>query len=374
MSFRQLFLLELKEIVKDSRRAVFLFGASIVYLLLFGSLYGTHVITNVPTVICDEDNTQLSRLFIQALTDSERLKIVALVSSQEEMQDYIHEKRALAAINIPSGFSKEVKTGVGSSVLTIINGTNLVVTNTVSTAVQEIGTAFSSQLAIKSAELYGQMPQQAQNKIAPINLRFNVLNNSTLSYFDFFIIGLAMAAFQQGIFLAVGAGIYAEREQPGKLTGMHIAKAVAGKLLPYMICAAISFFATLGVALLTFGLSIKGNLGSLLLLSLVFTFAATALAAAAATLVEDYVWYLKYSLVYSVPGFILSGHIWPRESMDMFSQLMSYFLPYTYFADTVRDIIIAGYTPHLYSNLLTLLVIGTVCLSVFAYNLPRKLA
>jgi len=83
----------------------------------------------------------------------------------------------------------------------------------------------------------------------------------------------------------------------------------------------------------------------------VFAFAATALAAAVASVVKDYIWYLKYSIMYSMPGFILSGHIWPRESMGTFSQPLSYFLPYTYFADTLRDLIIAGYTPHLTSNI-----------------------
>lgn len=374
MSFRQLFLLELKGIFTDRRRNIFLFGASLAYLLLFGTLYSTNVVNHVPIVICDEDGTQLSRSLIQAFEDSEKFQVVALVYGQEQMQNYLREKQALAAINIPAGFSKEVKTGVGSSVLTIINGTNLLITNTVSTAVQEVSAAFSSQIGIKTAELYGQPPQLAQNKVAPIALRLNVINNPTLNYFDFFSIGLAMAALQQGIFLAVGAGIYTEREQPGRLTGMNTVKAVAGKLLPYILCSALTFALTLWVALLTFGLTSKGSLGSLMLLSFVFTFTATTLAAAAATLINDYVWYLKCSVTYSVPGFILSGHIWPRESMDMFSQLLSSFLPYTYFADTVREVIVAGYSPHLSSNLLTMLAIGTVFLSVFAYNLPKKLA
>ena len=62
--------------IKDWRRANFIFGASIAYLVIFSLLYAPHVVQNVPLVICDEDQTQLSRSLVQAFADSERFQIV----------------------------------------------------------------------------------------------------------------------------------------------------------------------------------------------------------------------------------------------------------------------------------------------------------
>src|SRR5690242_18860336 len=109
---------ELKQMfIEDRRRVNFIFGASLAYLFIFGLLYAPHVVKNVPIVICDEDQSSLSRELIQALDDSERLKIILETSSEEEMLESLKEKRAYAAIHIPHDFTQKVTAGRSSPVL-----------------------------------------------------------------------------------------------------------------------------------------------------------------------------------------------------------------------------------------------------------------
>ena len=106
--------------VVDKRRAVFVLVASLAYMVLFGFLYSTHSINAVPIVILDEDQTQFSRTLIQALDDSERFRIVQYPSTQEEMEQALNNKEALAAVQIPANFARDVKSNRSSTVMLMV--------------------------------------------------------------------------------------------------------------------------------------------------------------------------------------------------------------------------------------------------------------
>ena len=133
--FFTLFKKELVEIKKDLRRPVFLFGAALAYLIVFGMLYIPNIVTAVPAVILDQENSAASRRLVQDFEASDSYDIKGYVTSEEEMRDWLREKTAVAAIEIPKDFSKKAKTGSYSTVLYLTNGSNIILTNITSSAV-----------------------------------------------------------------------------------------------------------------------------------------------------------------------------------------------------------------------------------------------
>lgn len=355
--FRQMF-------VQDPKRVVYLFGASAIYILLFGLLYGTHVVNAVPTVVYDEDQTTLSRSLLQNFADSERYKMVAYVTSQEEMEEYLHSKQALVAINIPNTFSHNAKLGLSTPVLVKINGTNLIITNTALSAAQEIIQAFSNNMGSHLLQTTGQMPQQALHKVAPVSLELRVLHNATLSYLDFFVLGLAMAALQQGILLSVSASMIYEYQNMHELQNVSTFTVLAGKLLPYWLCGTIAFVMALTISSLAFHIPFNGDFASLLALGTIFSFTITAFASLLAAYCRTEVTFTQFSLAYAVPGFVFSGYTWPQYSMDVISTVISYTFPITYVADTVRALMVSGHAPALHKNILILLIMGVILLTI----------
>lgn len=374
MNIWQLFVSEIKLIFwKDPRRSLFLFGASVTYLVLFGLLYGPAVVKQVPIVICDEDQSMFSRSLIQTFADSERFKIVGYPVNQDAAEEYLHEKTAYGAVYIPAKFSQNVKSGMGSNVLVMINGANLLFTNTISTAAQEIVMDFSRTAGINLMETGGLLPTMALNRIGPLDFELRVQNNPTLSYLEFFIIGLALAAFQQGLFLSTGASMSGEafnREQIRKTPSFDF---FLGKLLPYLLCGMVAFVLTMYIAVHLFHIPFRGDWGSLLILAMVFSFAAINFSALVGLLCSDEVLFTRLSLVYTVPAFIFSGHIWPQAAMDGFSQVLAYIFPLYYFADTVRDLMLNGYSPVYFRNvgILLLMAVLFLTLSVAVYEFKR---
>lgn len=375
MNWWHIFKREIRQMfITDRRRAIFLFGASLAYLILFSLLYSTHTVKAVPLVIYDEDQTQFSRLLIQAFDDSERFQIVGYVTTQDDMEDIFHEKEAYAAIHIPEKFAQEAKSGRSSTVLLMVDGANIIIANTVTGAAQEIITAFSKETGARLTETNaGQLPSMALDKISPIDLRLRVLNNPTQSYLSFFVLGLSMAAFQQGVFLAIGASLLSEYQTPGDLKNARPLHILTGKLLPYWILATLAFFITVVIAIDLFGIPGKASFTSLLLLSANFIFAAVGFSAFIASFCNNELTFTRISIAYTVPAFILSGYTWPREAMDTIGTTLSYTLPLTYFSNTVRELMVAGYSPFLYHNSLILFLFGLVFTSLATLCYIRKI-
>lgn len=360
--------------ITDRRRAIFLFGASLAYLLLFSLLYSTHTIKAVPLVIYDEDQTQFSRSLIQAFDDSERFQIVGYVTTQDDMENVLREKEAYAAVHIPIKFAKDTKSGHSSTVLLMADGKNILITNTVTTAAQEIITAFAKEAGAKLTETNnGQLPSMAQHRTGPIDFRLRVLNNPTQSYLSFFVMGLCMAAFQQGVFLAVGASIMNEYQNPGELKNAHPLSIMAGKLFPYWVSGTLAFFITVIAAVHLFEIPGKASLTSLFFLSAAFIFAAVGFSAFIASICNNELTFTRISIAYTVPAFVLSGYTWPQEAMDTVGKTISYTFPLSYFSNTVRELMIAGYSPFLYRNSLILLLIGTILTSMATICYIRRL-
>lgn len=365
--------LELHQIfIKDRRRAIFLFGASLAYLLLFGLLYSTHVLKEVPLIIYDEDQTQFSRSLIQAFDDCEKFKIIGYVATEEEMENYLRQKNASAAIHIPNNFNKNAKLLASSPVLLIADGSNILITNTVTTAAQEIISTFAKGTGVKLTETAGQLSAMARHKIDPVQFRLRVLNNPTQSYLYFFAIGLALAAFQQGVFLSVGASLLAY-PNPSHLKRTNVLIAEAGKLFPYWFLGTLAFLLTLFLSVSLFSIPCKAAMSSFLLLSAAFIYAAIGISALIAALCNNELYFTRVSIVYTVPAFVLSGYTWPQQSMDTFTQLLSYTFPLSYFSSTIRELMLAGHSPSLYLNSFILLLMGTTFLGIAAFIFKRRL-
>lgn len=366
MSWWHIFTREIKQMfITDRRRAIFLFGASLAYLILFGLLYGTHTVKAIPLVIYDEDQTQFSRSLIQAFDDSERFQIVSYVTTQDEMENELREKEAYAALDIPQKFTQDTKSAHSSTVLLLADGSNIIITNTITSSAQEIIAAFSRETGTRLTEINnGQLPSMAFNRAGPIDFHLRVLNNPTQSYLSFFVLGLSMAAFQQGIFLAVGASILSEYQNPAELKNAHPLGIMTGKLFPYWISASLAFFITVIVAIYFFEIPGKASMISLFFLSAAFIFAAIGFSAFIASICNNELTFTRISIAYTVPAFVLSGYTWPQEAMDTVGKIISYTFPLSYFSNTFRELMIAGYSPVLYRNIFILFLFGLVLTSI----------
>lgn len=375
MRLQQIIRHEVNYMLRQNPKVVLmLFLIPLLYTLLFGFAYSANVVKHIPTVIYDQDQTPASFALLQAFADSERYKIVAQVSSQEEMEQYLYEDEAFVALVIPPKFSQDIKLGNSSQIMVTINTPNLMFSNSILGTFPEIIQTVSAGMGQKSLEGLSQMPSQALVTAAPIRLALRVLNNPTLSYNNFMLPGLGANGLQLAIMLSICYIFTREYATIGQWKETSAPLITLGKLLPYWIFSMISFTMSLWAAIQVFSVPFRGDVSNLLLIGSAFTFAIVNVGAFFSVIAPNEVASVQLPMLYIMPAFLFSNYSWPALAMNEFSQLFSAILPLTYAADTIRDILLAGYAPSLVTNAAILFAFGSLLFLTTSYifSLRRK--
>lgn len=357
----------------DARRAIFLFGAATAYLILFGILYYPGVVKEIPTVVCDEEHTAYSRLLIRQVDDDERLGLVRVVADEGEARDMLRQKEVYAAVIIPADFSHDILNGRSAKVLFMINGANIITTNIATTAGNDIVNTFNTRFAARQAALRTSGDEQMLKKrISPVETTLRVLNNPTQSYMMFFMVGLAMAAMQQGIFLAVGAAVQGDFKDTEGLKGAPKAAVLVVKVAVYWLLSVLSFAL---VCVISYGLGIPDRVSvtALLTLASAFSFAAVSLGLFASSIFHNELQFVRASIMYTVPAFIFGGYTWPLEAMDPVTQVVAQAFPMAWMSNAVRELFLSGHLATLSHNLTALTVMGVIFLSLGSWIFLHKI-
>lgn len=357
----------------DARRAIFLFGAATAYLILFGILYYPGVVKEIPTVVCDEDHTAYSRFLTRQVDDDERLGLVRVVADEEEARAMLRQKEAYTAVIIPAHFSRDVLNGGHASVLFVLNGANIITTNIASTAGNDIVNTFNTRIASRQAALRTSGDEQLLKKrIAPIETTLRVLNNPTQSYMMFFMVGLAMAAMQQGIFLAVGAAVQGDFKDRDGLKGAPKTAVLAVKVAVYWVLSVLSF-ALVCVISAFLGIPDRAPVTDLLAIASAFSLAAVSLGLFASSLFHNELQFVRASIMYTVPAFIFGGYTWPLEAMDPLTQIVAQAFPMAWMSNAVRELFLSGHLAALNENLAVLCGMGVLFLCLGGWIFLRKM-
>lgn len=337
---------ELQYIIHSPRTLVVLVGTPIAIMLLLGYVYQAHSVNHIPTVILDYNHTSLSRLVINAFDSSDKFAVLGTVDTEQEMQKFIEEGKALAAVVIPPDFHRDIKRQKTAPVMLVVNGSNMVISNSVVTSASEIVTTLSVGTSVKVLEGKGILPDSAMNTANLISLRPRIWYNPTFNYSNFLLLGLLGAAVQQVILLYTSVSIASEKN--GGVVA-ELAKSlkeitcyVFGKLTPYMVVNLITLNLTLFMLVRGFDIPFRGDWLTLGLLELSFVSGVAALGVFLSIISKNDLEATQTAMLIAVPSFLISGYTWPLLSMPQPVQIVSNLLPLTHFVNALRDVAIMG--------------------------------
>jgi ABC-2 type transport system permease protein len=206
---------ELLHIMRDKVMFSIIFIAPFFMTLVVSGVYIKHKVTEIPIVVFDQDKSDISRMLIRAFEDSERLKIIKNIESYREMKELLDEQKAYMAVVVPPNLKKNIKSGRAADVGIIMNGSNILITNTIANASSQIIQTLSAGITMKVIEGYGVSPKKAYEAVTALNFRTRTWYNPTNSYLFFMILGLIGTIIQQTIFLGTALSIIKERERGG---------------------------------------------------------------------------------------------------------------------------------------------------------------
>lgn len=338
---------EWKHILKDRRLFLILFFVPILYTVLFGSIYLHHKVTEMATVVIDEDQSPLSRQIIQAFEQSETFQIKKEYHSEEDVKRALSSGEAKVGLIIPSNFEAKLKHGETLPLLTLIDGSNMMISNSATKGANEVITTFSMGYSQKKLQLkQGLQNEEVMNTLSPIPFRYRIMYNSAFNYSDFMLYGLVGAILQQVLFLGIALTITREKDagtwhrfEAWRRNPWRISYA---KTAPYFLINFFNTAVTFVIALYAFGAPMSGSLlvGFAIIVS--FTFAVSGIGYLISLFSSNQLGSTQTAMLIAVPSFMLSGFTWPFEAMPKVLQVLGHMLPLTYFLDGVRNVFVKG--------------------------------
>lgn len=373
--FWAVFLKETVHIRRERSTLFFAFVIPVLQLMIFGFAIDMKV-ENIATVVLDLDGRQEAGRMLDALVNTRTLRIVERVHDDESFEHAISSGRAKVGVRIPPNFSERRHTGQQVQVQVLIDGSNSQVATTALNSVKLVGV----NLSIRETQSFESLTQSAAARAQtgqpalPVEVRPRLLFNPDLESAFFFVPALVGIILQNVTIFLTAFAIVREREL-GTLEQLFVtpvsrAGLLLGKLIPYTIMGFLETLLVLLVMVFVFGVPIRGSLALLLALVLLFLFTALGLGLLISTVASTQLQAIQIAFIILLPSILLSGFVFPRETMPFGIYVLSFFIPVTYFLEILRGIIlraadVSDLLPHIVGMAVCCVVILGISLSRF---------
>lgn len=329
----------LKEFIqlrRDRRTLAMVIVIPIIQMSIFGYALSTDV-KNVSLVVWDASNTPESRELIDSFRQTEFFSVNFYATGYDDIAERIEWGKARVALVIPPDYSHHLYRGETAPVQFLTDGSEP------TSGIQAIANA-SLIVQAKGAELMSR--EQLSEVELPISLQPRIWYNPAMQSSIFYLPGLVGLILGMLTVMLTAFAVVREREngtieQLG-VTPLRRGELIVGKLIPYTIIAYAQVILVLATAVIVFGMPIRGNLLLLLALTSLFLMFSLGIGLFISTVSRTQFQAMQASVLILLPSVLLSGFVFPVESMPKLAQWISAILPLTYYLRIVRGIIVKG--------------------------------
>lgn len=338
---RHIFALMRKEFLqlrRDPRLIGFILFAPVVLMVLFGLALKLEP-QHVKMAYVDQDRSMFSDLIKTNIWNEGYFELYEVPDRASIIQD-IRDGKARAGLLIDKDFSASLIDNRQPTVQMFVDGTM----PSLATAMDNKKGAITDDSV--SNEMYF-LDADAENMIIapePFLLDVDVLFNPDKLETWFFLPGIIGVLIMQVSLILTGTSIVREKENNTleQIIVSPISKLqfILGKILPYVLIAFTDFYLILVLSWLLFDLPAPSSHLLLFALALVYVSGLIALGLVISTLSQTQQQAIFLSIFILIPSILLSGFIFPIEAMPSYIQPISYILPFTYFVEIIRGILI----------------------------------
>jgi ABC-2 type transport system permease protein len=358
---------ELRQIFRDPRTKRVVFAAPVIQLLLLGYAVNTDV-RNAATFVVDHDRTPASRALVDALTAADYLRVVGRSDSPGDLVSALDAGRALVGLEIPSGFAADLAAGRPASIQVVVDGTS---SNTATVVQGHVG-RMVQRFGADAARAQGRLPEGG------VDLRARVWYNPGLSSQVYNVPAVVGVLVMLMALLLTALAVVREREM-GTLEQLLISplrpgELMLGKTIPVALIAFLDLLLVCAVAILWFGIPLRGSVAALLLGSVAFIVASLGLGLLISTISRTQQEAFMAMYLLFLPAIILSGFMYPIQTMPDFFQALTWLNPLRYFLEVVRGVFLKGHgLADLWRQIAVLTVMAVLVLRLATVRFRRSI-
>jgi len=335
---------EVRHMFRDPRTILMMIVQPIVFIGIFGYILSLDV-KDIRTAWIDLDRSPESRALQRALQGSGYFRIVATSSDQHAGPRFLDEGRVLVAVVVPAGFGASLKSPERSAHLQILlDGSDNTVANTASGYLAGLLGQFNED-AIR--DRLGRRGISFNRPQPRIETETRVWYNPDLSSTSFIVSGLIAVILMYQTSLLPAISIVRERENRTidhlLLSPLRSSELVVAKVVPYAIMAVVNMNMIVATGMIFFDVPLRGSYFLLLALSLIFILVPVGLGIWVSTVTESQATAMLMAFILSnLPAFLLSGFIFPIESMPGWLQVATLAVPPRHYLVILRGILLKG--------------------------------
>jgi ABC-2 type transport system permease protein len=331
---------EMRQLKRDTRMLYVLFVFPILLLVIFGYAINFDV-HHIKMVIYDQDKSTDSRNFIKSLTSSDYFDLVGYINTESQIKGVLDTKKAQCVIVFPRDMSDKLYSKQNAKVQILIDGVDA---NTASLILNYMNIATMSY----SQKIQGNVLASVGRKgYIPIDVHPAFWFNPALDSTFFLIPGLIVMILMITAVVSISLSIVREKER-GTIEQINVSpltslELLIGKTIPYVVISLMIGTLILVGGHFLFGTTIKGNLLLLFFSTLLFLFAALNLGIIVSSIANtQQVAFQIATLVSMLPSMLLSGFIFPIESMPVIVQVLTNITPAKFYLVILRAILLKG--------------------------------
>ena len=349
---------ETQHIMRDRRTMMILFGMPIILMLIFGFAISTDV-RNVRTVVVMSQIDHQTQRMINALDESEYFNVLYKVHTPAEAEQLIRNQKADMGIVFSTDFASKH------------GGIQLITDGTDPNMAQQYNN-YASQ--IMGTQLMNVMQRKAPNAIA-LKMLYNPQMKSSYN----FVPGIMGILLMLICAMMTSISIVREKER-GTMEVLLVSPVrpfliILAKAVPYLVLAFVVLLAILLMSRFVLFVPIAGSLWLILLVSTIYIFMALSLGLLISTIAKTQMAALLMSAVMLLmPCTMLSGMMFPIESMPHVLQWVAALIPPRYYISAMRKLLIMGVSfRYVLSEVVTLLGMTTLFLTVALLKFNKRL-
>ena len=309
---------ETKHITRDKRTMLMLFGMPIVMMLLFGFAV-TNDVRNVRVVIVMSNADNATQQVTDRLAASEYFTLTKVVATPNEAEKAIRDQKADMAIVFSQDFASRK------------SGYQLIVDGADPNMAQQWTTYANAVI------------NNTEPKAVNTKLLYNPQMKSTYNFVPAIMGTLLMLVCA----MMTSISIVREKEK-GTMEVLLVSPTkplmiILAKLVPYLVLAFTILSIILLMSSFVLGVPIKGSLFWIYVVSTIYILLALSLGILVSTIAETQLVALLISaMLLMMPVIMLSGMMFPIESMPKILQYISAIVPTRYYISAMRKLMIMG--------------------------------
>jgi ABC-2 type transport system permease protein len=351
---------EMIQTLRDRRMLFTLIAAPAIQLVAFGYAVNLDV-DHIPTVVCDQDHTDVSRDLIGAFFAEGTFRLHDAVLDPDAAQAELESGDAAVAIIIPRGYATRLARHDAPQVQILVDGTDAVRA--------QVAAADAGQfLTLRGA------PPSVASAIVP-----RILYNQRLKTPIYMVPGILASLLLNISVIVTAMGLAREREtgtlEQIMVTPISPAILLTGKCLPFIVFGLIDVCGILLLGSLLFDVPMRGSLAVVGLGAFLYLFSTLGIGIFIATLSKSQQQAMLGALAFMLPTMMLSGFMSPIASMPGWLQPITWVIPMRHFIEILRGCLLKGATlTDLAPQLIALAILGGLLLTISVVLFRRNVA